>query len=93
VQCKIQRATFFRLGFASGEPLGAKTSMKKADGSAFGLAVQEPRSLRSRGCWCCIDPLYPVVSIGPYHISNSCFAELGTSLIYIFPGSSPVIYK
>jgi len=51
-------ATFFRLGFASGEPLGAKTSMKKADGSAFGLAVQEPRSLRSRGCWCCIDPLY-----------------------------------
>jgi len=26
--------------------------MKKADGSAFGLAVCEPRSLRSRGCWC-----------------------------------------
>jgi len=24
--------------------------MKKADGSAFGLAVREPRSLRSHGC-------------------------------------------
>ena len=36
-------ANFLRLGFASGEPLGAKTSMKKADGSASGLAVREPR--------------------------------------------------
>ena len=25
-----------------GEPLGAKTSMKKADGSAFDLAIGEP---------------------------------------------------
>jgi len=33
------------------EPLGAKMSIKKADGSAFGLAAREPRSLRSRGCW------------------------------------------
>jgi len=24
--------------------------MKKAEGSAFGLALGEPRSLRSRGC-------------------------------------------
>jgi len=36
------RAKFFRLGFACGEPLGAKTSMKKSDGSAFGLTVGEP---------------------------------------------------
>jgi len=41
----------FRLGFAWGEPPGAKTSMKKADGSAFVLTLGEPRSLRSRGCW------------------------------------------
>ena len=46
-----QPREFFRLGFACGEPFGAKTSMKKADGSAFGLAASEPRSLCSRGEW------------------------------------------
>jgi len=45
--CCIYSTNFLRLGFASGEPLGAKTSIKKPDCSAFGLAVGEPRSLRS----------------------------------------------
>jgi len=42
--------------------------MKKAEGSASGLALDEPRSLRSRGCWWFCLPLVALHRTAPLHV-------------------------